>query len=101
MFADPMFLLISVCCVGACLLLGLAFQPSSETSSISQRLEGLKAGQQRTGPTTLRDQDEMSKSMVTRVVLRVLDKFSKFFGQMTPVTSLNRAKISIMQAGMQ
>jgi tight adherence protein C len=98
---DPMFLLISGCCLGACVLLGLALQPSSETSSISQRLEGLKAGQQRTGPATLRDQDEMSKSMFTRVILPIVDKLSRVFGQMTPVKSLNRAKISIMQAGLQ
>ena len=98
---DPMVLLIAGCCLGACVLLGLALQPSSETSSISQRLEGLKAGQQRTGPTSLRDQDEMSKSMVTRVILPMVDKLSKVFGQLTPVTSLNRAKVSIAQAGLQ
>lgn len=98
---DPMILLICACGVGACLLLGFALQPSSETSSISQRLEGLKAGQQKAGTASLRDQDEMSKSMFVRVILPVVDKLSRFFGQLTPVTSLNRAKVSITQAGMQ
>jgi tight adherence protein C len=98
---DPMFWIISGCCLGACLLLGFALQPSSETSSISQRLEGLKGQQQRTGPNTLRDQDEMSKSMFTRVILPAVDKLSRFFSQLTPVTSLNRAKVSIAQAGLQ
>jgi tight adherence protein C len=101
MFHDPMVLLIVGCCLGACVLLGFALQPSSETSSISQRLQGLKAGQQRAGPSSLRDQDEMSKSMFTRVILPVVDKLSKFFSQLTPVTSLNRARVSIMQAGLQ
>jgi tight adherence protein C len=97
---DPMFIIICVCVIGFCVLLGMAFQPSSETSSISQRLEGLKAGQQPRGISSLRDQDEMSKSAFTRVVLPMVDKLSKFFSQMTPVTSLNRAKVSIIRAGL-
>jgi len=98
---EPMTILFAGCFLGMCLLLGIALQPSSETSSISQRLEGLKAGQQQKGPGSLRDQDEMNKSMFTRVILPMVDKLSKIFGQMTPVTSLNRAKLSIIQAGMQ
>jgi tight adherence protein C len=96
-----MLLLICCCFFGAVLLMGVAMHPSSETTSISQRLQGLKAGQQQRTVTTLRDQDEMGKSPFTRVILPVVDKMSKFFGQMTPVTSLNRAKTSIIQAGMQ
>ncbi len=97
---DPMLLLICVCGFGAVILLGLAFHPTQETSSISQRLEGLKAGQQQRGPTSLRDQDEMSKSAFVRVILPLIDKLSKFFSQLTPVTALNSAKLSIMRAGM-
>ena len=98
---DPFFLIFCACLFGALLLAGFAFHPSSETTSISQRLEGLKAGQQqRTAATTLRDQDEMGKSPFTRIVLPIVDKFSKFFSQMTPVTSLNRARVSIAQAGL-
>ena len=41
---DPDFLLICACLFGSLCLFGLAFSPSTETSSISQRLEGLKAG---------------------------------------------------------
>jgi tight adherence protein C len=99
---DMMFILI--CCLfgGSILLLGFGLHPSSETTSISQRLEGLRASQQqRTGPATLRDQDEMQKSAFTRVVLPLVDKMSRLFSQMTPVTSLNRARISIAQAGLQ
>jgi len=98
---DPLFLLICACAFGAALLLGVAFHPSSETTSISQRLEGLKAGQQQRTITSLRDQDEMSKSAFTRVVLPMVDKLSKVMGSMTPVTSLNRARVSIIQAGLQ
>ena len=95
-------ILICVCAVGFFVLMGLAFTPTSESTSISQRLEGLKAGQQgQRGVTSLRDQDEMSKSAFTRVILPMVDKMSKFFSQMTPATSLNRAKVSIAQAGLQ
>jgi tight adherence protein C len=98
---DPMMLLMGGCFIGFCLLLGFALSPSSETTSISQRLEGLKAGQQGVRTTaTLRDQDEMSKSPFTRIVLPIVDKLSKFFSQMTPVKSLDRARISIAQAGL-
>jgi len=98
---DPLFLIFCACLFGFIVLMGLAFHPSSETTSISQRLEGLKAGQQQRAVTTLRDQDEMGKSAFTRVVLPMVDKLSRFFGSMTPVTSLNRARVSIAQAGLQ
>ena len=98
---DITVLLICLCGFGALLLLGFAFQPSSETSSISQRLEGLKAGQQQAVKTSLRDQDEMNKSAFTRVILPLVDKMSKFFSGMTPATSLDRARKSIVQAGLQ
>jgi len=99
---DPMLILICGCTFGFALLLGFAFHPAAETTSISQRLEGLKAGQQqRGGQTTLRDQDEMSKSAFTRVVLPIVDKLSRFFTQLTPVKSLDRAKLSIIRAGLQ
>ena len=98
---DPIFLLTCGCFLGALLLAGVALQPSSETSSISQRLQGLKAGQQQKGIASLRDQDEMNKSAFTRVILPLVDKLSKFFTQLTPQTSINRAKVSIAQAGLQ
>jgi len=100
---DPLLLLICGCCIGAFVLLGVALTPSTESTSISQRLEGLRNTQQAQGAktSTLRDQDEMNKSVVTRVILPLADKWSKFFSQLTPATSLNRAKISIIQAGMQ
>jgi len=99
---DPFFLIFIACVFGAVLLAGFAFHPSSETTSISQRLEGLKAGQQQQRTkTSLRDEEEMGKSPFTRIVLPVVDKMSRFFGQMTPVTSLNRARITIAQAGLQ
>jgi len=96
---DP-FILFLACLFGFILLVGIAFHPTTETTSISQRLEGLKAGQQQRAVASLRDQDEMGKSAFTRVVLPMVDKMSKFFSQMTPVTSLNRAKIYIAQAGL-
>jgi tight adherence protein C len=99
-----MLLFLICCCFGGILaLLAISFNPSTETSSISQRLEGLKAGQQQRAATqsTLRDQDEMNKSLVTRLILPAVDRCSKFFSQMTPVTSLNRARVSIIRAGMQ
>jgi len=98
---DPLSLIFIACLFGSILLLGFAFHPSSETTSISQRLEGLKAGQQQRAVTTLRDQDEMGKSAFTRVVLPMVDKLSKLLGSMTSGASLNRARISIAQAGMQ
>jgi tight adherence protein C len=98
---DPFFLLVCVCILGAAVLAGFALHPSSETTSISQRLQGLKANQQQRAVTTLRDQDEMGKSPFTRIVLPIVDRMSKFFSQMTPVTSLNRARVSIAQAGLQ
>jgi tight adherence protein C len=98
---DPLILLICGCCIGAFALLGFALQPSSETTSISQRLEGLKAGQQsRATPKSLRDADEMNKSLVTRVILPMAEKWSRFFSQVTPVTSLNRARKTIIRAGL-
>src|SRR5271163_22368 len=98
---DPLLIIICACFLGAVVLAGFGFHPSAETTSISQRLAGLKAGKQQRTATTLRDQDEMGKSPFTRIVLPMVDKMSKFFSQMTPVTSLNRARISIAQAGLQ
>jgi tight adherence protein C len=98
---DPLFLIFCACLFGFILLMGFALHPSSETTSISQRLEGLKAGQQQRVKTSLRDEEEMGKSPFTRIVLPIIDKLSKFFSQMTPVTSLNRARVSIAQAGLQ
>ncbi len=95
-----MEILLFACFLGCLILLGVAFQPSSETTSISQRLQGLKAGQEPRTTGTLRDQDEMSKSAFTRVILPMVDKLSKVFSSMTPVTALNRAKLSIIRAGL-
>jgi len=98
---DAMLIITSLCALGAFVLLGLALQPSSEGSSISQRLEGLKASTQKRTGTSLRDQDEMSKSLFVRMVIPMVDKWSKFFSGMTPATSLQRAQLSIVRAGMQ
>ena len=99
---DLTFLILCFCLLGFIIMVGFAFHPSTETSSISQRLEGLKAGQQqRTKAAGLRDEEEMSKSVFVRVILPMVDKASKFFGQITPVTSLEKARFSIIQAGMQ
>ncbi len=98
---DAMLILTGLCTIGAIGLLGLALQPSSETSAISQRLEGLRATAAKKGATSLRDQDEMSKSLFVRMVLPLIDRSSKFFGQMTPATSVERARRSIVQAGLQ
>jgi tight adherence protein C len=98
---DAMLILTGLCMLGAFVLVGLALQPSSETSAISQRLEGLRATAAKKGSTSLRDQDEMSKSLFVRMVLPMIDKSSKFFGQMTPATSVDRARRSIIQAGLQ
>ena len=99
---DLYTILICACGMGAFILAGLALNPSAETTSISQRLEGLKAGQDpRGGQSSLRDQDEMNKSIFVRLILPAVDKLSKSFGQLTPVTMLNRARVSIAQAGLQ
>jgi tight adherence protein C len=98
---DITLILLCACAFGCILLIGIAMHPSSETTSISQRLEGLKASQQQKAVTSLRDKDEMEKSAFTRVVLPAVDKFSKLFGQMTPVRSLDRARRDIATAGMQ
>jgi tight adherence protein C len=98
-----LFFLVCACSIGACVLLGFALNPSTEGTSISQRLEGLRAGQEtRSAATaTLRDQDEMNKSLLVRVIIPAVDKTSKFLSQMTPVTSLNRARMYIIRAGLQ
>ena len=102
MTPDQLFYLMLAAGFGFCVLIVFAFQPASETTSISQRLEGLKASQSpKAGVGSLRDQDEMSKSAFVRVVLPIVDKLSKLFSSLTPQTSLNRAKISIQQAGLQ
>jgi tight adherence protein C len=98
---DAMLIITSLCALGGFVLLGLALQPSSEASSISQRLEGLKATTQKRSGSSLRDQDEMSKSLFVRMILPMVDKWSKFFSQLTPTTSLRRAQTSIVRAGMQ
>jgi tight adherence protein C len=98
---DPFFILILVCFFGAILLMGFAMHPSSETTSISQRLEGLKAGQQQRVKTSLRDEEEMGKSPFTRIILPMVDKLSKMLGSMMSGASLNRARVSIAQAGLQ
>ena len=85
---DPLSILFCICAFGFIILLGLAFHPSSETTSISQRLEGLKAGQQQRTKTSLRDEEEMGKSPFTRIVLPAVDKMSKFLGSMTSGASL-------------
>jgi tight adherence protein C len=99
---DIMFLLICAMFLGVILLLGFALHPSSETTSISQRLEGLRASQaqQTRGPTSLRDQEEMQKSAFTRVILPLVDRMSRLFGAMMPATSLDRARKTIAQAGL-
>jgi tight adherence protein C len=100
---DPLLIIVTVCSLGFFLVLAYALRPASEGSSISQRLEGLKAGQQkqRAGVATLRDEDEMSKSVFVRVILPMVDKTSKFFSQITPLRSLDRARMYIVRAGMQ
>lgn len=99
---DATFLLFCACVFGFLLFLGFAFHPSTETTSISQRLEGLKAGQQQQRTkSSLRDEEEMGKSPFTRIILPIVDKLSKFFSQMTPVRALNSARIAIAQAGLQ
>lgn len=98
---DPMLLLICACVFGFIMLVGFSLHPSSEGSTISQRLETLRAGQQQHVQTSLRDQDEMNKSAFTRVVLPIVDKLSTFFTQLTPKRSLDRARVSIIQAGLQ
>src|SRR5271169_2399179 len=98
---DPLFLLVCATFLGAVILIGFALHPSSETTSISQRLEGLKASQQQQRTvSSLRDQEEMQKSAFTRVVLPIVDRMSRLFGSMTPSTSLDRARRSIAQAGL-
>jgi tight adherence protein C len=82
-------------------LIALGLHPSSETASISQRLEGLRVNQAAQTVTSLRDQDEMSKSLFARVILPMVDKMSKMFGALMPVKSLNRAKLTIVRAGLQ
>ena len=97
---DP-FILFCACLFGFILLVGIALHPKAETTSISQRLEGLKATSQKRTATSLRDQDEMGKSLFVRMILPIIDKWSKFFSQMTPTTSLERARMSIVRAGLQ
>ena len=99
---DIMFLLICGMFLGCVLLVGFALHPSSETTSISQRLEGLRASQQQQqrGLTSLRDQEEMQKSAFTRVILPLVDKMSRFFGTMMPTSSLESARKTIAQAGL-
>lgn len=99
---DIMSLLIMGCIFGFVLLLAFGLSPSTESTSISQRLQGLKAGQeQQRAQTSLRDQDEMNKSVFTRVILPMVDKLSKFSSGLTPATSLARAQKAIVQAGLQ
>ncbi len=99
--ADPFFLALCASLLGFAVLIGFALSPSQETTSISQRLEGLKSsGQQRT-KTSLRDEEEMGKSPFARVVVPMLEKMSKLFSAMTPNTSIERARVSIMRAGLQ
>ena len=43
---DPLLIIVAICGLGFFLLIAYALRPASEGSSISQRLEGLKAGQQ-------------------------------------------------------
>jgi hypothetical protein len=100
---DPLLILVAVCALGFFFVIAYALRPASEGSSISQRLEGLKAGQQkqRAGVASLRDEDEMSKSIFVRVIIPMVDKTSKFFSQITPLRSLDRARMFIVRAGMQ
>ena len=98
---DILFLAACGCLIGFLVLLGLAFSPSQETTSISQRLEGLKASGQQRVKTSLRDEEEMGKSPFARVVVPMLEKMSKLFSAMTPNTSTERARMSIIRAGMQ
>jgi tight adherence protein C len=98
---DPFFLMICGTFLGCVILVGFALHPSAETTSISQRLEGLRASQQQQRTvSSLRDQEEMQKSAFTRVVLPMVDKLSRLFGSMTPTTSLDRARRTIAQAGL-
>jgi len=99
---DPTFLLICGTFLGFVILVGFALTPSQETTSISQRLEGLRASQaqQTRGTTSLRDQEEMQKSAFTRVILPMVDRMSRLFASMTMRTSLERARVSIAQAGL-
>jgi tight adherence protein C len=99
---DPLFLALCATLFGFVLLVGFAFHPTTETTSISQRLEGLKSGgQQQKTKTSLRDEEEMGKSPFTRIVLPIVDKLSKMLGSMMSGASLNRARVSIAQAGLQ
>jgi tight adherence protein C len=96
-----MFLIVCAFFLGFVLMVGFALHPSSETTSISQRLEGLRASQQqKVGPTSLRDQEEMQKSAFTRIILPLVDRMSRLFGAMMPNSSLERGRKTIAQAGL-
>jgi tight adherence protein C len=79
----------------------LAFFPTTETASIGSRLEGLKSGQNKPNTTVaLRDQDEMNKSIVSRMILPILDRLSKVMSGILPAQTMNELKIAIVQAGL-
>lgn len=76
----------------------LALKPA-EAPSIGKRLEGLQA-QEKGGIKSLRDEEQMSKSFVVRVVLPLATKCSKWFSAITPAGALESCRKEISAAGL-
>jgi len=96
--ADPVFLLFCLAVGGAVLMLIIGSK-TKEAPSIGKRLEGLRQ-QDATGRKSLRDEEEMNKSFIVRVVLPAADKMSGLFKGITPKGSLDQCRKDIIAAGL-
>ncbi|MEM1058947.1 MAG: type II secretion system F family protein [Verrucomicrobiota bacterium] len=94
---DPIFIIFCLLVVGAAALFIIGSKPK-EAPSIGKRLEGLRQ-QEQSGTRSLRDEEEMNKSFIVRVVLPMAEKMSGLFKGITPQGSLEKCRKDIIAAG--
>jgi tight adherence protein C len=96
-----MILLISISCLVFFISLAKAIVKLQEKpTSLAARARSVQEKAGTKGGTALRDEEEMDKSLVTRVLLPLAGRSSGVFSSITPVSMLKRADENILQAGL-
>lgn len=95
-----MFTILLFICVAATLGLVVAAFTMGEEKPVSIAARLKAATGQGAGPVSIRDAEEMDKSIVTRLILPLSQKLSKNFSGITPATMVSQCNKLIMEAGM-
>lgn len=95
------FLLASFCLLAMfiCLALAMSKLGAQKKSGLADRVKAVSSAGD--GELGLRDQEQMKKSFIDRVLLPMASKYSKHFSGVTPAKMLAGAERKIGEAGMQ